>query len=998
MTTSNRVRAAVRRAVFMGAAAAAATTPAVAQDKGTSEAISEVIVTGTRIVRQDFEAPSPVVTIDSAAFDLSGEVQVEAVLNTLPQLVPSITTTSNNPSNGGQANVDLRGFNTVNASRTLVLLDGTRLVSSNVNGFVDLNTVPSALIDSVEILTGGASSVYGSDAISGVVNVRLKRNFQGVQLNFQNNRTEENDGETLLAEAIMGGNFGEGRGNAVVSLSYDKRDPVLAGAREFSNVSLGPNLLPAGSPSVPDGSVAWGTNAPTQTALNTVFGRYGAAAGAVLPNTTIGFNQDQSLFSFGSASAPGIDVVNFKGDTSDPGFNPKNYSYNFGPTNYLQLPLERRQLAAFMRYDLMPDASNMSAEAYSRLTFTTYHSDQQLASTPVTCSGTQAGCSIPMTNTTIPADLLELAQSRPTPGAPLLFNKRIVEVGPRTQENGYDVLQGLLGFRGDFQLGDRKFNWDVFGSWGRAEQTQLQGGNVSRSKLQAALNNPAVYTASGCSTFNPFGEGTLAAPCARAIAIKTTNIMVAEQTNFVGSVTGDLFNMPAGAMKFALGAEYRENSAEFRPDEFLASGDVVGFNANQPVAGVIHVTEPFAELSVPILADVPFASYMGLDLGYRHSEYNLAGGADAYKASLDWNPIRSLKLRGGYNRSIRAPNIQELFQSVQESFPAATDPCSSASTNAFRQAGNPDKARVEALCVQQGIPQASMASYVQPASQIKSFVGGDMALEPETSDGYSFGVVYQSESDNAWLSRMNVSADYYRIQVDNVIASLTTSSVIGRCFNQLNSNPNFDPSNQFCQLFTRQLTGNLGITDVQTITRNLSSMRGSGVDVNLNWGFPMDAFGGSDLDFRLLWTHVLTREQQETAVDPFIERDGTISSTVGSAYPKNKFVLATTFSAWDVSLRYNLRFVQGMDVVNADAVLSPSQGAAPSTPDFFYHDLTARWAINDALGLTVGALNIADKDPPVYTTSSGVGIQSNTDPSTYDVLGRRYFLNLTAKF
>jgi iron complex outermembrane receptor protein len=451
-------------------------------------------------------------------------------------------------------------------------------------------------------------------------------------------------------------------------------------------------------------------------------------------------------------------------------------------------------------------------------------------------------------------------------------------------------------------------------------------------------------------------------------------------------------------MKFALGAEYRENSAEFRPDEFLASGDVVGFNANQPVAGVIHVTEPFAELSVPILADVPFASYMGLDLGYRHSEYNLAGGADAYKASLDWNPIRSLKLRGGYNRSIRAPNIQELFQSVQESFPAATDPCSSASTNAFRQAGNPDKARVEALCVQQGIPQASMASYVQPASQIKSFVGGDMALEPETSDGYSFGVVYQSESDNAWLSRMNVSADYYRIQVDNVIASLTTSSVIGRCFNQLNSNPNFDPSNQFCQLFTRQLTGNLGITDVQTITRNLSSMRGSGVDVNLNWGFPMDAFGGSDLDFRLLWTHVLTREQQETAVDPFIERDGTISSTVGSAYPKNKFVLATTFSAWDVSLRYNLRFVQGMDVVNADAVLSPSQGAAPSTPDFFYHDLTARWAINDALGLTVGALNIADKDPPVYTTSSGVGIQSNTDPSTYDVLGRRYFLNLTAKF
>jgi outer membrane receptor protein involved in Fe transport len=971
--------------------------PAYAQDKP-AQTISEVVVTGTRIIRQDFEAPSPVVTVDADAFNLSGEVQVEQVLNTLPQLVPSVTTTSNNPSNGGQANVDLRGFGT---TRTLVLLDGTRLVGSNVTGVVDLNTIPSALIDSVEILTGGASSTYGSDAIAGVVNVRLKRNFEGVQLNFQSNRTEHSDAQTTLIEGLIGGNFAENRGNAVLAMSYDKRDELLAGAREFSNVSLGPDLRPLGSPTIPDGSVSWGSNAPSQAALDTVFARYGAAPGGVLPSTTLGFNADHSLFSFGSATAANVNVTNYKGDTSDPGFNPKIYSYNFGPINNLQLPLERRQIAAFGRYNMLPDAAGFSAEAYSRIMFTTYHSDQQLASTPVTCTGTALGCSIPMTNTTIPADLRELANSRVVttanplgPNAPLVFNKRINEVGPRTQENGYDVVQALIGFRGDFQLGERDFNWDVFGSWGRAEGTSLQGGNVSRRALQAALDNPAVYASRGCATFDPFGPGNLAPACASAIAIAATNVLEFEQTNFVGSLTGDVFDLPGGTVKFAVGAEYRENTAQFRPDQFLSSGDVVGFNAQQPVDGVINVTEPFAELSIPILSEVPFFNYLGLDLGYRYSDYNLAGGADAYKASLEWNPIRSLKLRGGYNRSIRAPNISELFLPVQENFPAATDPCNANST--FRAASNPNKAAVEALCIAQGIPAGAMAAYSQPAPQLKSFIGGNVDLKPETADGYSFGIVYQSDSDRELLSRLNVSVDYYKIQIDDVITNLTTSSVVGRCFNQLNSNPSYDPGNTFCQSFTR--ASNFGVVDVVTTTQNLSSFRGDGVDVNLNWGFPMDAFNGSDLDFKLLWTHLLSREQQETLVDPFIPREGTISSTIGSAYPENKAVLSTTWSLYNVQVRYNLRYIEGMDVVNNDAILSPSTGAAPSIEDYLYHDLTVRWNINDTFGLTGGALNIEDKQPPVYTTSSGVGIQANTDPSTYDVLGRRYFLNLTAKF
>ena len=998
---------AIRLALITSAAAASvcATANVSAQDQAQVDELGGTMtVTGSRIARKDYEAASPVVTLSSDALDLSGEVQIEMVLNSLPQLVPSITTTSNNPSNGGQANVDLRGLG---AQRTLVLMDGSRLPGSNVTGIVDLNTIPSALIENIEILTGGASSTYGSDAVAGVINVRMKRNFSGLQLSLQNNVTEENDGKTLLAEAVFGGNFAEDRGNAVLALTYDKRDDVFAGAREFGVVARGATLAPTGSATVPEGSVTWGSNTPTQLAIDNVFGGYGVAPGVVNAATTISFNSDQTLFGFGrnTAAQP---VANFRGDTADPGFNPLAYSYNFMPVNYLQLPLERRQIAGFAHFDLMPDGG---AELYSRIMFTTYNSDQQLASTPVTCGAGALGCTIPMTNTTIPADLRTLAQSRATPGAVLNFTKRVNEVGLREQENSYDVLQGLMGFRGDFQLGDRDWRWDVFGSYGRAEGLQLQGGNVSRSRLQNGLNNPQFYAAQGCATFNVFGAGGLAPACANAIAIKATNVLEFEQTNYVASVTGGIFNLPAGAVDVAVGAEYREEVANFRPDEFLASGDVVGFNAQQPVSGRITVVEPFAELVVPVIADLPGASYVGLEFGYRNSNYNIAGSYDTYKAALLWNPIESLKLRGSYNRAIRAPNIAELFLPRQENFPQYTDPCNLRSSFRYGADGavggsgsNADGVNptaVEGMCLQQGLTPAALATFQQPNTQARAFVGGNQDLVPEQADTYTLGVAWQSNAQSAWLSNMSVSLDYFQYEIQDVIASLTASSIIGRCFNQLGTNSSFDPANVSCQLFTRN-PANFGITDVVTTQLNLSAREVAGFDLNLDWGLPLSVFGASDtagkLDFRLLTSVFSKWEQQETADDGFLDRAGTISQTVASAFPKYKGVLSTTYSVGDFSFRYNLRYVDGMDVVDNDALLTPSTGAAPSVDTYIYHDLVGKWTVNDMLGLTLGVTNIGDKDPPIYTTTTQAGIQSNTDPSTYDVLGRRYFINVTASF
>ena len=983
MSRSSHVRQAVQL-TLAAAFASAYAMPAVAQDAE----LEEVVVTGSRIARADYQAASPVVTLDQDTFKLSGEAQLETVLNTMPQLVPSITTTSNNPSNGGQANVDLRGLGT---TRTLVLLDGSRLTPSNNSGVVDLNTIPQALIQNIEILTGGASSVYGSDAIAGVVNVRLRKDFEGLQLNTQYGVTDRSDGQTMLIEGLMGGNFADDRGNAVLAISYDSRDEVLAGDRKFGEVSLGAQLQPLGSGTVPDGRIDWGTNAPSQAALNTVFGAYGAPAGAVPPAAAIGFNPDGTLFSFGRGTAA-QPVVNYRGNTNDPGFNPLSYSYNFGPVNYLQLPLTRRQIAGFATYDV-----NDTIEAYTRIMYTTYNSDQQLASTPVTCGGTLQGCFIPLTNPLIPADLRTLINSRANPTAALpasAFSRRFTESGPRYSENQYDVTQGLVGVKGTLP---NNWQWDVFTSWGRALYTNLQDGNLSRSRLQAAYNNPTVYAAQGCAQFNPFGAGKVDPACAKAVTIQATNVQENTQVQTLGSLTGTLFELPAGPLQFAAGAEYRKNTGDFRPDQFLSSGDVVGFNAQQPISGEVSVTEGFAELAVPILKDLTGVSYLGLDLGYRYSDYNLAGSFDTYKVALQWNPIDSLKVRGSYNRAIRAPSIAELFLPQQENFPQYSDPCNFNST--FRT--GPDGAKVAALCAAQGIPAATLPTFTQINPQARSYVGGNTALDAETADTYTAGLAWQSNATSVWASQLSASVDYWNYEIEDVIGSFDVSSIIGRCFNQLNSNPNYDPNNSYCQLFTRS-TANFGVQDVLATNQNLGGLKREGVDLQVDYGLPLDAFGADgkwgSLSFNLLFSYLIAAERQETVTSPWFDRVGTISQTVASAFPEIKGRVATSWNVGDFTFRYTYRYIDGMDVVNNDALFSPSRGAAPSVDSYSYHDLSARWNASEQISVTAGINNLTNEAPPIYTTSAQAGIQSNTDPSTYDVLGLRYFMNLSFKF
>lgn len=966
MTKNAKLRRAIQLAMLSGAytIGMGALSTAHAQQAGAQTQVEEITVTGSRIVRRDFEGNSPVFTVDAASIVDAGTVQIEQVLNELPQLVPSITTTSNNPSNGGQANVNLRGLGT---ARTLVLLDGQRLQPSNVTGVIDLNTVPAGLIESIEVVTGGGSAIYGSDAIAGVVNIKLKRNFEGIETNVMHAVTGEDDGQQTTMSLMMGGNFDGNRGNAVVYMSYDERKGVFAGAREFSAVALSPQLAPLGSVAIPEGFyVPAGANLGSQAAYDSVFG-----PGAVPATSYIGFNADGSPFSRDG-------TVGYTGDTSDPGFNPTTYSYNYSPVNYLQLPLERRQISAYMNYDI---ADNI--EAYTRFSVTNYSATQELAPTPIT-SG--IGSTMLPTNPFIPSGLATVLASRANPDASFLFYKRTNEVGSRGSTNDYDVMQLTAGTRGNLELGNYNWNWDIFGSWGRTQRTEIQTGNVSRSKLQSAYNATAANPDPlGCGGLNPFGLMRISDACAAAIAVQAQNTTILLNKQAGASMTGGLFELPAGTLQTAFGVEYRDSSAEFRPDQFLASGDVVGFNAQQPTVGDIDVTEFFVEFAVPLLSGVTGANYLGLDAAYRYSDYNLAGSVDTYMLGLDYEPVDNIKVRGSYNRAIAAPNVSQLFRPQNEGFPSYTDPC----WNGSPQRTGPNAAQVNALCAAQGAP----ANFPQGNSQVRALSGGNPNLAPEVADTYTFGTVWTPDFQD---TRVRMALDWFRYEIEDRIGGVGAASIVSRCYNDQDANPTYSINNQWCSFFVRNSAGIA--ENVRATDQNLGKFNIDGIDLQLDASREV---GIGTLSANLAVTHLLKWQQQEDPASPLTRQEGTIGVIVAETLPEWKSRLSFGYAFSDYNVQWTMNYTSSMDVVNSNAGRTiATTGAKPYVPSYTYHRLTGSWVPPqlEGLSLTAGVTNLFDKQPPIYTSDGASGIQANTDPSTYDVLGRRYFVNATYRF
>ena len=865
-------------------------------------------------------------------------------------------------------------------------MNGRRVVGSNSTGVVDINIFPTALIQNVEVITGGASAAYGSDALAGVANFILRDDFEGVQFDAQYGITDENDGETQSYSVTLGGNFADGRGNAVMSLGRSTRENIFNSARDFSSVSGPSGASPLG------GTVFDSNNLPSLALVRSYFNS------ATLLNTgTFGFNNDGTLFSHTGTlnfkSPGGIDYDGFRGRSAD-------YLYNTGALNYLQLPLDRWNAYAAVNYELAPQA-----EIYANFLFTEYQAAQELAATPAAGAVPATGFRVPVTNPFISSDLRALLNSRPNPASSFRLDKRFTDVGGRNSTENYTVYQGTTGIRGDL-VGVRDWSYDFYLQYGRVERITRQTGNVSRSAVQTLLDAADGGRSICAGGFNPFGQSNLSSACINYISRSAQNVTFSEQIVSEFTIQGSMFTLPAGDARFAAGVQYREDDFVFRPDASLAQrnaivtrpdggqtggSEIAGFNPSQPLSGSVNVLDFFGEVLIPVLADLPFVRQLDVGLGYRTSEYSSIGNTDSYKVDVDWEVFDGVTIRGGIQNAVRAPSIGELFAPINTSFPSigapsatgiSGDPCDVRSS--YRTGAN--AAQVRALCLAQGISAAAIDTYTFSNNQVPGVTGGNPNLTEESSESFTVGLVWQSRFDNPWLAGLSAAIDYYDVEITDVVGTIGAASQLQGCFNAQGQNPTYSATNVYCQLFSRDpLSGN--VNNAVETNANLATRITSGVDLQVDWradladiGLP--AWGSVDVNVVVGWLE--NWESQVAAGNPFINRTGTIDSVFGNTFPEWKSLTGVNWRNGDFTAGVRWRRVGEMTQFGTTNVI----------PTVDYFDLLGSWAVNDTVSLRLTVNNLSDEQPPVYSP----GVQANTDPSTYDTLGRRYSIGLTARF
>lgn len=966
-------------------------TPAYAQTESAEDTTEStaIVVTGSRIQRTDLNSTSPVTVVSPEEFKLTGAVNVEQVLNTLPQVLPGVTGFSNNPGNGA-VTLNLRNLG---ATRTLVLVNGRRWMFYDTNQIVDLNTIPQFLLGGVEVSTGGASAVYGSDAVAGVVNFKL-RDIEGLELGGSYSLTGRGDAARYQFNAAIGSAFDDGRGAVTMFANYTRRKPVFQDARVFSERAAGDGCIVPGS----TGRGDIGTPFPSGIAVGTCIARGGELGFVPQGSATT----PTGTFNAGPTGAQSTYIFNPTGGGSrlfqDPGD-----LYNFAPDNYLQLPQERYLIGAYGHYEF-----TNGIEAYSELSFVRNDVATELAPTP-------AGISAPLfVNSPFFNDqtraLLNQNPVSTTAGATLgnplyrqtQVNFRFNDIGSRNSDFNREAFRVLGGVRGGIT---DNINFDAYYSYSRTTNTNIQQGNIAASRFRNALTVEfvpgsttqlrcvdATARAAGCVPLNVFGTG-LADPAAlRYLAIQATNITTSDMKNAVATVSGTLFNLGFGAddIGFALGGEYRSMNSEFIPDTFLASGDVLGFNAGLPTKGGYDVKEVFGEVRVPVIEE-GFVHALEFTGAFRYSDYSFdrVGGTWTYNVGGEFAPVRGVRFRGMYSRAVRAPNVQDLFGGASTGFPAATDPCSDRGPVAERTDA------LRAFCIQSGVPAAAVFTRaVQPNAQIQADFGGNPDVGEETSDTYTAGVVIQP----AFIPRLNIAVDYFNITVDDTINTRLggLASALTLCFNTVQNLQ--DPA---CSIFAGKRnsgTGALGLNsggqNPALVQDNVGKLETAGIDIQVDYSLPV--FKG-DLSFMFLATWLDKYRNTPVALLPL--RENIVEGTYGLPDYRHNFRVTYEQGPLTASVRWRYEGAtedfrvqntfSGNDRIPNNALPLRSIGA------WNYFDLALGFDLNERMSLNAGVNNLFDKDPPVLGAQAE---QGNTLPSFFDVLGRDFFVGVNFTF
>ena len=732
-----------------------AATPAFAQtapdvpptaEGATDAPATDIIVTGSRIARPDLKSSSPVASLSSEDFKIANAVTAEQLLSVSPQFVPGATATTNN-GNGGTATVDLRGLG---EARTLVLIDGKRMVPSDIGGAVDINAIPTVLIKRVDILTGGASAVYGADAVSGVVNFVLDDKLKGVVVDGSTSITQYGDAPEQNASAAAGVSFADDRGHIVVAGQYTKRGGVYQDARAYSAQNLDANLQPTGS-----------SNA-VPTVIDIASGRYQLNDGS----------QPGGVNTFIAADAAG---------------NPYK-PYNFNPANYLQVPLERYNATALASFRFSD-----ALEFYARGSYT--HIDVTAILAPTATAGFNFVISptnpylIPSQRTLIFGDPANLNVDGT---ANVGIRRRVTETGGRIENFTNDVYYGVAGLRGDF---GSSLHYDVSAQYGLSRRHSDFLNDLDYNKISQAINAvpgvggvPACANpAGGCVPINLFSV-TPITPAALAF-VSANGSQDNRYTQFVasGSLSGDLGFLKSpfaeNSAAFAVGAEYRSETGSQAVDANFGSGNLIYYGQGTAVPNAsFNVKEVYGELKQPIVTDRPFLKSLNFEGGIRYSAYtnNTTTGSNklqavTYKLGGDWTPTNGIRFRAIFNRAIRDPNLSELNSPITQAGTdnLTTDPCALG-----RPRGN---AALAAVCIAQGAPAAlvntgTIQDVLVGQTNINS--GGNTKLQPEKANTFTAGVVLSPRI----IPGLNVTVDYYNVKISGYISSDGAQDITDQCF------------------------------------------------------------------------------------------------------------------------------------------------------------------------------------------------------------------------
>ncbi|MCX7359943.1 MAG: TonB-dependent receptor [Alphaproteobacteria bacterium] len=985
--------------VLAAAAAAIAATPAMAQDQEDEEAI---VVTGTRLVRQDFEAISPITTVGAEQLELTATLTTDSLLNELPQIIPGNTRTSNNSGGERFATVDLRGLG---PNRTLVLVNGERVPASSTAGTVDINTIPASLISRIEVVTGGASAVYGSDALAGVVNFVLKDDYEGGEVTMTyGSELETGNSAEFEINGLVGGNFANGRGNLTTYASYYNREGVLQSEYDYSRVSGGVCSTPALGPFICDtaaeatgvtvlasgGSATppwgWITNNPANpfTGLAALLPGQFAAANTDCNPATAGVAVNTGNLSFNDAGALTPRFVASACQIPDRAAGSSRY--NFAPDNFLIIPGERIALSTIGHYDIS-DTLRLNV----LINYTNSQNEVQLAPTPAT------GLTITLTPamqtliSTNHPDLWSALQSRANKLAPFVMDRRTTEVGTRNglfENNAFYFLTSLEGSLGD------NWDWALSASYGQSAFASRSLNSVNATALRQGLagcqdssGNPlGVAALPGCVPLDIFGPGTLnrdpdgagplqAGAMTSFIRVNTfTNIKI-EENRLAGYIRGDLFQLPAGPVAAVFGFEYRDTFASQYNDNEQRSGNIFGFNAIQDQEGQVDVYELYTEVAVPLITEAPFAHYLGLEGGFRRSNYSTAGNVDTFKIGAEWAPTEWLRFRAIYNEATRAPSVFELFQAGDQGFPSYVDPCRDATgpLSSGPSNGVPDQNEDASTTNNINVGLCTAGGVVYPGftannSQVQAFAFGNPNLAPETAESATYGLVFQPD----WfpIGDFRATVDWYDIEISDVIASRSAQFFLNDCYQNSNA--------ASCARIVRTpATGQ--VFSVNTTRANQGLYSTDGVDIQLEWSVPI---GPGELTINELYsiTNNISFGGSNNA--------GSSNAAVGGGLPDYKSVLSATYNVGDWTLFGRWTYVPEMD--------DGTFGTAYINPDASYFDAAVRWNVTDNFTVTANIDNLMDEYPP--QTVSGQPRQANTDVQTYRTLGRSFAVSGRYRF